>query len=275
VTLPDGEPGGIRLNKLLAERVGVARRRCDEAILLGEVTVDGEPVNTPGLVLDPARHVITFRGEPLPGAPADHSLLFHKPLGVLVTWSDPQGRPTVKDYVPPGLPRLFSVGRLDADTSGLLVLTNDGDLAHRLAHPRYEVPKTYLLTVESAPDPGQLAALREGVDLGEGEWTRPAKEVAIVSPESTRADKAVETIERGPGGAIVRLVIAEGKNRQVRRMCKAVDLRLTALIRVAFGPLVLGDLPAGKTRPLTREEIRALRAATRDPAAPTRGTSRK
>ena len=258
MTLADGvEPGGIRLNKLLAERVGVARRRCDQAILDGEVTVDGEPVNTPGLVLDPTRHVITFRGEPVPAAPACHYLLLHKPLGVLVTWSDPQGRPTVKDYVPPGLPRMFSVGRLDADTSGLLVLTNDGDLTHRLAHPRYEVPKTYLLTLERAPNPDQLEALREGVDLGEGEWTRPAKDVAIV--------------ERGAGSAVVRLIIAEGKNRQVRRMCKAVDLRLGGLVRVAFGPLVLGDLPMGKTRLLTRDEIRALRAATRDPAEPPRG----
>ncbi len=253
----DAEPGGIRLNKLLAERVGVARRRCDQAVLDGEVTVDGEPVFTPGLVLDPARHAITFRGQPLPAAPAFHYLLLHKPLGVLVTWSDPQGRPTVKDYVPPGLPRMFSVGRLDSDTSGLLVLTNDGDLTHRLAHPRYEVPKTYRLTLERAPNAAQLVALHEGVDLGEGEWTRPAK--------------AVEIVERGPGGAVVRLVIAEGKNRQVRRMCKAVDLWLTALERVAFGPLALGDLAMGKTRSLTRDEIRGLRAATRDPVAPPRG----
>ena len=251
------EPGGIRLNKLLAERVGLARRRCDEAILRGEVSVDGVAVDTPGLVLDPARHAIEFRGEPLPGAPAFHYLMLHKPLGVLVTWSDPQGRPTVKDYVPPGLPRMFAVGRLDADTSGLLVLTNDGGLTQRLAHPRYEVPKTYLLTLERAPSEGQLAALREGVDLGEGEVTRPAKEAVVTS--------------RGPAGAVVRLVIAEGKNRQVRRMCKAVGLWLTALVRVAFGPLVLGDLPAGKTRPLTRDEIRGLRAATRDPDGPERG----
>ena len=262
MTAADGmEPGGIRLNKLLAERVGLARRRCDEAILRGEVTVDGVAIDTPGLVLDPARHAITFRGEPLPAAPAFHYLLLHKPLGVLVTWSDPQGRPTVKDYVPPGLPRLFAVGRLDSDTSGLLVLTNDGDLTHRLAHPRYEVPKTYLLTLVRPPDADKLAALREGVDLGEGEITRPAKDVAIVS--------------RGPDGAVVRLVIAEGKNRQVRRMCKAVGLWLTALVRVAFGPLVLGNLAAGKTRPLTRDEIRALRAAARDPETPTRGRNER
>lgn len=252
-------PGGVRLNKLLAERVGLARRHCDEAILRGEVSIDGETVNTPGLVLDPDRHAIAFRGVPVPGAPAFHYLLLHKPLGVLVTWSDPQGRPTVRDYVPPGLPRMFAVGRLDSDTSGLLVLTNDGELTHRLSHPRYEVPKTYLLSLVGAPNDAQLTALRGGVDLGNGETTRPAKEVVILG--------------QGPPEALVRLVIAEGKNRQVRRMCKAVDLRLTALIRVAFGPLALGGLPVGKTRPLSRDEIRSLRAATVDPAGPSRGTN--
>ncbi len=147
---------GTRLNKLLAERVGLARRKCDEAIARGEVTVDGAIVTTPGVSVDPARQRVQWRGEPLPAAPSFHYLLLHKPLDVLVTWHDPQGRRTVRDYVPPGLPRLFAVGRLDADTSGLLLLTNDGTLAHRLAHPRYEVPKTYRLTVEAAPGAGQI-----------------------------------------------------------------------------------------------------------------------
>lgn len=248
---------GVRLNKLLAERVGLARRKCDEAILAGQVAVDGTVVATPGLVLDPAAHAITFRGRPLPGAPQFHHLAFHKPLGVLVTWSDPQGRRTVKDFVPPGLPRLFAVGRLDADTSGLLLLTNDGPLAHRLAHPRYEVEKTYLLSLDAVPKGAQLAALRKGVDLGGGEVSGPARRVVLE--------------EEWGGGATVRLVIAEGKNRQVRRMCEAVGLPLSALVRVAFGPLVLGNLPVGATRPLGREELRALRASARDPEAPARG----
>jgi 23S rRNA pseudouridine2605 synthase len=248
---------GTRLNKLLAERVGLARRKCDEAILAGEVMIDGVVVITPGLIVDATAHRIAFRGQPLPVPPTLHHLVFHKPLGVLVTWSDPRGRPTVRDFVPPGLPRLFAVGRLDADTSGLLVLTNEGELTHRLAHPRYEVAKTYLLSLERAPSRSQLAALRKGVDLGEGEHSAPAREVAVV--------------EDWGGGATVRLVIAEGKNRQVRRMCEAVHLPLVALSRVAFGPLVLGDLPVGATRVLRREEIRALRAAARDPEAPIRG----
>jgi 23S rRNA pseudouridine2605 synthase len=253
------EPGGVRLNKLLAERVGLARRKCDEAIQAGQVTIDGVRTTTPGIVLDPARHRITFRGAPLPAPPAFHHLAFHKPLGVLVTWSDPGGRPTVRDFVPKGMPRLFAVGRLDADTSGLLLLTNDGPLAHRLAHPRYEVAKTYRLLLDAVPRAAQLTALRKGVDLGEGERSGPAREVVLEEEWGT--------------GAVVRVVIAEGKNRQVRRMCEAVDLPLAALSRIAFGPLELGNLPVGATRPLTRDELRVLRGSARDPVAPVRGRS--
>ena len=158
--------------------------------------------------------------------------MLHKPFGVLVTWSDPRGRPTVRDYVPPGMPRLFAVGRLDFDTSGLLVLTNDGPLAHRLAHPRYEVTKRYRITLERLPSDEQVRALESGVDLGDDEWSSPA----TVEPHGR------DTID---------LVIAEGKKRQVRRMCKAVGLWLVALQRVAFGPLTLGGLaPARRVRPV-------------------------
>jgi 23S rRNA pseudouridine2605 synthase len=236
----------MRLNKLLAERAGIARRKADLAILAGEVEVDGEVVLTPGVDVDPEARTITLRGRALGGAPGTIHLLFHKPLGVLVTWSDPQGRPTVRDYVPPGMPRLFAVGRLDFDTSGLLVLTNDGALAHRLAHPRYEVPKRYRVNLEYPPTPEQLRQLEQGVDLGEGEHSSPATVIPI--------DRRV-----------IDLVIAEGRKRQVRRMCKAVGLWLTALARIQFGPLTLGDLAPGKTRPLTARELDALRAASRGP----------
>ena len=241
----------MRLNKLLAERAGIARRKCDAAILGGEVTVDGAVVVTPGLDVDPAASTVALRGRPLESkAPGAIHLLFHKPLGVLVTWSDPQGRRTVRDYVPPGMPRLFAVGRLDAETTGLLVLTNDGALAHRLAHPRYEVPKRYRITLERPPTPDQVRQLEAGVDLGDDERSSPATAIRI-SP------------------TVIDLVIAEGKKRQVRRMCKAVGLWLTALARIAFGPLVLGDLAPGKTRPLTSAELAALRDASRGPG---RGT---
>ena len=236
----------MRLNKLLAERAGLARRKCDAAIQDGRVTVDGALVLSPGQPVDPAHSVVTLDGRPLGAAPEAIHLLLHKPLGVLVTWSDPQGRRTVRDFVPQGMPRLFAVGRLDFDTSGLLILTNDGALAHRLAHPRYEVPKVYRISLERSPGPGQLAALERGVDLGEGEITAPAR-ARLLDPRT------------------VELTIAEGKKRQVRRMCKAVGLWLVALARTAFGPLSLGDLAPGQTRPLTRPELSALRAATELP----------
>ena len=236
----------MRLNKLLAERAGLARRKCDAAILAGEVTIDGSVVTTPGVDVDPSEHAVALRGVLLEEAPSQIHLMLHKPVGVLVTWSDPRGRPTVASYVPKGMPRLFAVGRLDYDTSGLLVLTNDGPLAHRLAHPRYEVTKRYRITLERLPSAVQTRWLEEGVDLGEGEFSSPAR----VYPAGARA---------------IDLVIAEGKKRQVRRMCKAVGLWLTALQRVAFGPLTLGDLPPGSTRPLTGQELQALRAASRGP----------
>ena len=247
----------MRLNKLLAERAGIARRKCDTAILAGEVTVDGEVVLTPGVNVDPEVSTVALNGRALGVAPSAIHLMFHKPLGVLVTWSDPQGRRTVKDFVPPGMPRLFAVGRLDFDTSGLLVLTNDGELAHRLAHPRYEVPKTYRITLERPPTPEQRLALEQGVDLGEGERSSPANARVL------RKD-------------LIELTIAEGKKRQVRRMCKTVGLWLTALERVAFGPLTLGSLEPGQTRPLTDAELTALRRATQGPArlpGPARGVS--
>ena len=236
----------MRLNKLLAERAGLARRKCDAAILAGEVTIDGEVVITPGIDVDPAAHEVALRGETITDAPAAIHLMLNKPIGVLVTWSDPRGRPTVRDYVPPGMPRLFAVGRLDFDTTGLLVLTNDGPLAHRLAHPRYEVTKRYRITLKRLPSREQVRWLEEGVDLGDDEWSSPAR----VEPAGRDA---------------IDLIIAEGKKRQVRRMCKAVGIWLEALQRVAFGPLELGNLPPGKTRPLRSDELRALRAVSRGP----------
>jgi 23S rRNA pseudouridine2605 synthase len=237
----------LRLNKLLAERVGLARRKCDLAIQEGEVEIDGRIVLEPGTSVDPAVQRVTFRGKALPELPESQHWLYHKPLGVLVTWHDPQGRVTIKDVLPDFGTRLFAVGRLDADTSGLLLLTNDGALAHRLSHPRYEVPKTYRMTVKGRPTEEQLDWLALGVDLGEGEVSSPAVARLVRS-------------ERGT--SVVELVLAEGKKRQVRRMAKAVGLWLTELSRVAYGPLELGSLAPGSTRTLTREEVRALRAAT-------------
>jgi len=245
----------MRLNKLLAERVGLARRKCDLAVQNGEVEIDGVVVREPGTPVDPATQEVRFRRRVLPALPATLHLAYHKPLGVIVTWSDPQGRTALKDVLPDFGTRLFAVGRLDADTSGLLVLTNDGPLAHRLAHPRFQVRKTYRMIVEGTPTTEQLEWLRRGVDLGEDERSSPAEARRLglreARQEGARGDESV-----------VELVLSEGKKREVRRMAKGVGLWLTALRRVAFGPLELGDLPPGSTRPLTANEVKALHSVT-------------
>jgi 23S rRNA pseudouridine2605 synthase len=232
----------VRLAKHLAH-AGLASRRAAEAIIAeGRVTVDGETVT------DPARDVtgaeaIAVDGETLGGPPRRVVYAVHKPAGVVSTAHDTHGRPTVVDLVPGGT-RLYPVGRLDADTTGLILLTNDGDLANHLMHPRYEVPRTYRAKVAGAPVSDRaVQALRDGVDLDDGR-TSPAQVRRI------RAD-------------VLELTIREGRKRQVRRMCEAVGHRVLALRRISFGPLVLGDLAPGAHRRLTRNEVEALRAASR------------
>lgn len=210
--------------------------------------VDGQVVCEPGTQVDPRRQRVTVRGKALPSERADAYFALHKPVNVLTTMHDPDGRPTVAAYLPRGGPRLFPVGRLDGDTSGLLLVTSDGDLAHRLMHPRYEIPKTYHLTLAEPARPRALADLAMGVEFAPGETSRPA---------------TVEVL----GRRLVGLTIAEGKNRQVRRMCAALGLDLTALARVRVGPIELGDLPVGAVRPLAAEEVRALRNAASEAAA--------
>jgi 23S rRNA pseudouridine2605 synthase len=201
--------------------------------------VDGE-VAVLGRRVDPETARVEVDGVPAPVRPGLVYYLLNKPLGVVATASDPHGRPTVVGLVPPE-PRVFPVGRLDADTEGLLLLTNDGDLAHRLAHPSYGIEKEYLAEVEGRPSAGALRRLRTGVDLDDGR-TAPAR-ASLVQ-------------ERG-----VRLVIHEGRNRQVRRMCEAVGHPVRRLVRVRIGPLADRDLPPGRYRPLAPDEVRALWAA--------------
>src|SRR5512132_4120717 len=229
----------MRLAKHLAH-AGVASRRAAEALVSeGRVTVGGE------VVRDPARDVtgdeaIAVDGEAVrvPDRRAVYAL--HKPAGVVSTARDTHGRRTVVDLVPSGR-RLYPVGRLDADTTGLILLTDDGDLAHALTHPRFEVPRTYRARVDGRPGERALRALREGVELDDGR-TAPAK-VRLV------------------GAHELELTIREGRKRQVRRMCAAVGHPVVALRRVAFGPLHLGDLAAGHHRRLTAAEVQRLRAA--------------
>jgi 23S rRNA pseudouridine2605 synthase len=237
----------MRLAKHLAH-AGVASRRAAEAMIAdGRITVDG------AIVTDPARDVtgaeaIAVDGERLGTAPRRVVYAVHKPAGVVSTAHDTHGRPTVVDLVPGGV-RLYPVGRLDADTTGLILLTNDGELANHLTHPRYEVPKTYRAKVASPPvGERALQRLREGVELDDGP-TAPAQ-VRRLRPD------------------VVELTLREGRKRQVRRMCEAVGHPVLALRRVGFGPLALGDLPAGAHRRLTAAEVERLRAA--GPKTPTR-----
>jgi 23S rRNA pseudouridine2605 synthase len=230
----------VRLAKYLAH-AGVASRRASERLVsAGRVRFGGEVVTDPATDVDEASGV-EVDGDPVgPEAREVHAL--HKPAGVVSTASDTHGRRTVVEYV--ATPRrLYPVGRLDADTTGLILLTNDGELAERLTHPRYGVPKTYRATVRPAEvGPEALSRLRGGVELEDGR-TSPA---------------GVTVLEPG----VLEVVISEGRKRQVRRMLEAVGHRVTALERVAFGPLTLGDLPEGESRPLSPEEVAALRAAT-------------
>lgn len=245
-----------RLNKLLADRGVAARRKCDTLIQEGRVRVDGEVVRDPWLRVDGARQRVTVAGRPLPAPARLVYLAFHKPVGVLTTLSDPRGRRSVRDFLPPAGPRLYPVGRLDFDTSGLLVLTNDGRLAHRLMHPRYHVPKTYRLRLPAPPPARAVRLLESGFEFAPGETSRPAE---------------VESVRAEAGGATVLLTLREGRNRQVRRMCEALELELASLERVRFGPVQLGSLSPGRLRPLTRAEVAGLRRAVEAPGVATGG----
>jgi 23S rRNA pseudouridine2605 synthase len=233
----------MRLGKHLAH-AGIASRRASEALIGdGRVTVDG------AVITDPARDVtgaeaIAVDGELVRGPGARVVYALHKPAGVVSTAADTHGRPTVVDLVPTGQ-RLYPVGRLDADSTGLILLTNDGDLAYALTHPRFEVPRTYRVRVDGRPSERALRALREGVELDDGR-TAPAH-VRLV------------------GAHELELTIHEGRKRQVRRMCEAVGQRVVELRRVAFGPLRLGDLTAGRHRRLTAAEVQRLRDSAREP----------
>jgi len=239
---------GERLQKVLAA-VGLgSRRACEELIADGLVTVDGE-VAVLGRRVNPEVARIAVDGVPLSVRPGLVYHLLNKPAGVLTTADDPQGRPTVVELVPT-VPRVFPVGRLDADTEGLLLLTNDGDLTHRLTHPSFGVDKEYLAEVEGIPSRGALRRLREGVELDDGP-TAPAR-VGLVPPNG------------------LRIVIHEGRNRQVRRMCAAVGHPVIRLVRVRIGPLADRRLAPGQSRELTPAEVRALEtaAASREGTAP-------
>jgi 23S rRNA pseudouridine2605 synthase len=240
VTAADAE--GPRLQKVLAQ-VGIGSRRvCEDLIAEGRITVNGA-VATLGRRVDPATDRIAVDGVPLSVRPGLVTYLLNKPVGVVSTASDPQGRPTVVDLLP-AEPRVHPVGRLDVDSEGLLLLTNDGDLTFHLTHPRFGVEKEYLVAVRGRLRPVEVRRLREGVVLDDG-ITAPAR-VALVEP------------------GLARITIHEGRNRQVRRMCAAVGHPVERLVRTRIGPLADRSLAPGEWRALTFAEVRALATAAHE-----------
>jgi len=232
-----------RLQKLIAHSGLTSRRGAEELIEQGRVTVDGAPAHL-GQKIDPEHAAVMVDGVPLPVAPGLVYYLLNKPPGVVSTASDPQDRPTVVEIVG-GETRLYPVGRLDVDSEGLLILTNDGDLAQLLMHPKFGVSKTYTVLVDTNPTARQLRDLQEGVELEDG----PA------------AALSARVIDRSEGQALVEIVMGEGRKREVRRMCADVGLPVARLVRTAIGPLRDRSLRPGSFRSLTVEEVRSLYAA--------------
>jgi 23S rRNA pseudouridine2605 synthase len=238
-------PGGVRLQKVLAAAGVGSRRHCEELIGAGRVEVDGQTVRRFGARVDPENQIIRVDGKRIPSRQDVVYLAFNKPVKVLTAMTDDRGRKTITDFLGDRAERLFHVGRLDYDTEGLMLLTNDGELAHRLAHPSYEVAKTYLADVPG-PIPRDLGRrLAAGVELEDG--------VAI-------ADK-FRVIEQADKRALVEITLHEGRNRIVRRMLAEVGHPVSRLVRITVGPIKLGNLPPGSTRDLTTREIGELYAA--------------
>ena len=240
--LPLDDEGLIRLQKLLALAGVASRRRSEELMLDGEVEVNGEVVTRLGTKVNPATDLIRVSGKRLPPISEKVYLALNKPRGVVSTMSDPEGRRTLSDFVADRPERLFHVGRLDTDTEGLILLTNDGDFAQRVAHPSYELDKTYVAEVDGVVAKATVKRLLAGVTLEDG-----PVEVSAAKVVSTSADRS-----------IVEVVIHEGRNRIVRRLLDEVGHPVRKLTRTAIGPVLLRGLRTGQLRDLTRDELGTL-----------------
>lgn len=233
-----------RLQKVLAEAGIASRRKCEEIITSGRVMVNGEVVTTLGVKVDPAADEIQVDGKAINQQKKIYVML-HKPKGVITSANDPGGRKVVTDFLPGIRERVYPVGRLDYDTEGLLLLTNDGEFAHMLTHPKHHVPKTYRATVKGVPHGSLLEKLRTGVQLEDG-ITHPAEvEYADLDPDKNET--------------VIEITIYEGRNRQVRRMFEAISFPVIRLKRIKFGPIFLTGLPRGKYRHLTPQEVNELK----------------
>jgi 23S rRNA pseudouridine2605 synthase/16S rRNA pseudouridine516 synthase len=250
------EPTGVRLQKVLAAAGIASRRVAEDLIAAGRVAVNGRVVTEPGTRVDPANDRVAVDGAPVEVDPSRRTVVLNKPVGVVSSMKDEQGRRDLREFASRFEERLFNVGRLDQDTSGLLLLTNDGDLAHVLAHPSFGVEKTYVALVRGQVAQRTLARLTAGVELDDG---------------PIAADRA-RILGSKRGATLVEVTLHSGRNRIVRRMLDAVGHPVQELVRRRFGPVSLGDLPVGATRDLTRAELSALLALAERPA-PSGGAS--
>lgn len=232
---------GIRLQKALAQAGVASRRASEELIADGRVEVNGQIVTEQGTRVDPETDTIRVDGARIPPPRRHLYLVLNKPRGVVSTMDDPQARPDLNQYVPPHQ-RLFHVGRLDTDTEGLLMLTNDGDFANKLAHPSHEVPKTYLAEIEGRIDNKTLRRIEKGLKLEDGP----------IKPDH------VKLVTRAEARSLVQITLHEGRNRIVRRIFDSVGHPVRQLSRIAIGPVRLGQLEIGTTRELTRQELGEL-----------------
>jgi len=239
---PPAEPLGVRLQKVLAQAGVASRRRCEELIAAGRVEVDGQVVTQLGARVDPQTAVIRVAGERVPVAVSKVYLVANKPRGIVSSMADDGGRPDLRTLVADRPERLFHVGRLDTDTDGLIVLTNDGEFAHRLSHPSFELSKTYLAQVDGVLAARTRLTLLAGVTLSDGP-------VVVDS---------VRTVSANQGRSLVEIVIHEGRNRIVRRLLAEVGHPVQRLSRTAIGPVRLGDLRSGQVRDLTPVELGTL-----------------
>lgn len=280
---PDERIVPMRLQKFLARAGAASRRGSENLMTAGRVTVNGQVVTELGSKVDPLVDEVAVDGVPVHLAQGPVTIMLHKPAGYVTTMSDPQGRPTVAELVPTDrFPGLFPIGRLDFDTTGLLLFSTDGELGNGLLHPRHHVEKRYLALVNGKPTPEQLERLERGIQLDDG-MTAPARAALVEGVEAKRALAMLEVPpavpEHEPNGSVpspqraailrkrsqertvVRVVLREGRKRQVKRMLSAIKHGVLALHRDSFGPIELGDLPRGQWRELTPEEVAALHAS--------------
>lgn len=235
----------IRLQKFLSD-AGVCSRRAAEGMILdGRVSVDGEVIRELGVKVDPLKSLVCIDGKQIKPQDEHVYLVLHKPRGVLTTVFDPFKRSTVMGLIKDAPGRIYPVGRLDMDSEGLLIFTNDGELANRLIHPRHKIEKTYLVTVSGCPEGHDLHLLRSGIEI-DGRMTLPCR---------------IRGVSLGRHSSLLEVVLKEGRKRQIRVMFDRIGLRVTRLIRTKIGPIELGGLPPGRWRMLKGKEIRALKAA--------------